>query len=410
VIAGPAAAGGLLARWIAVDGDTWLGPGEVRWNRAGRITALRAVRGPAPSLVILPGFVNAHAHLQLGSLARPPRSFLPWIDAVMQSRRATTPRQVAALARAALRSLAQSGVTAVGDIDSSGASGRLLAAVGMCGRVYRELTGFHLDQRAARALVQSIRSTGARPRGRVAAGLSPHAPYSVSAALFAAAAAGSRHLAVHCAELPAEQQFLREGDGPFRELLQRLGRLPADHRAPGVGAVRWLERLGLLRPTTQLVHCQELERGDAARIASAGAAIVVCPGTIGWFRRQPPPVPQWLAAGIPVALGTDSLASNRELSMRRELQLARSYWPSLSNQQLLAMATTHGGRALDLPVGRLRRGAMADLAVFEAAGDAAASAAAIVDGSARLAAVRIGGRPVVTSSAHEVGPGARARR
>lgn len=245
----------------------------------------------------------------------------------------------------------------------------------MTGRCYRELTGFHLAGAAARRLVRerwhdaAARRPTDAPR-HVPRGLSPHAPYSVSADLFQAAAAATPRLAVHCAEVPEEQEFLHTGRGPFADLLARLGRLPTGHVPPRVGAVRYLERLGLLHARTQLVHCQELERGDVARIAAAGASVVVCPGTIGWFGRTPPPVARWLRAGIHVGLGTDSRASSTAFSLRAELAAAADLWPMLSPWQLLAMATTDGARALGLRgIGRLRRGGRADLIAVPAGGD-----------------------------------------
>jgi aminodeoxyfutalosine deaminase len=231
------------------------------------------------------------------------------------------------------------------------------------GRCYREVTGFHLRHREARALVLEVRAPQV---DGMLSGLSPHAPYSVSAELMRAAARGSRHLAIHCAELPEEQEFLRTGKGAFSELLMRLGRLPSDFEAPGCGAVRWLEKLGVLRKATQLVHCQELERGDVARIAKSGASIAVCPGTMDYFQRTPPPVDKWLKAGITVALGTDSRASNAGLSMRQELARAAEVWPGLRPDQLFEMATESGGKSLGCPVGSLRRGRRADLVIVPA--------------------------------------------
>jgi cytosine/adenosine deaminase-related metal-dependent hydrolase len=279
----------------------------------------------------------------------------------------------------------------VGEIDSTGRSGEVLANAPLRGRCYRELTGFHLDAAGARQLVRDRRVA---PGPRLATGLSPHAPYSVSGPLFRAAARASRHLAIHCAEVPEEQEFLRCGTGPFAALLQRLGRLPAGFRAPGVGAVRWLERLGVLRPTTLLVHCQELERGDRARIAAAGARIVVCPGTIAWFGRAAPPVPSWLRAGIPVALGTDSRASNDGLSLLAELRRAGRLWPALSPRQLLAMGTRHGGAALGLRgVGTLRRGAAADFLVVPPAATFERTLEGLFAGELPVQQVHVDGRP-----------------
>jgi cytosine/adenosine deaminase-related metal-dependent hydrolase len=352
---------------------------------------------------VLPGLVNAHAHLQLPALAHRPDGFVPWIGAVLAARSGLTPRAECRLVAAGVRQLLADGTTAVGDIDSTGTSAAELAASPLRGRCYRELLGFHLDRPAARALLRE-RPTCARAATGIAGGYSPHAPYSASAELIRAAIATRAPLAIHCAEVPEEQQFLRTGRGPFAELLLRLGRLPADFRAPGVGAVRWLERLGALQPRTQLVHCQELERGDVARIVRAGACIVVCPGTIEYFRRTPPPVPQWLAAGIPVAFGTDSRASNSGLSMRGELARAARLWPELAPATLWAMATTHGGRALGRTgLGRLRVGGHADFCTVPAAASPAVLLAGIVARASVPTAVWVGG-------VQETGRTARPRR
>ena len=387
----PAGGGRIAARFVALPSGEWLCPGEIVWDGGGRIVSVRRWRGPAAQdVAVLPGLVDAHAHLQLPALTRAPRDFVPWVTAVMAARAATTPAAERATIRRAVDSLLASGATAIGDIDASGRVAAVLAAGGVQARCYRELTGFHLDARAARELVRTRWRPSLPP---VAAGLSPHAPYSVSAALFAAAARRCRHLAIHCAETPEEQRFLRTGTGPFRELLERLGRLPADYQPPGIGAVRWLERLGLLRATTQLVHCQELERGDAARIAAAGTSIVVCPGTIAWFRRSLPPVPAWLRAGIAVGLGTDSLASNTTLSMRDELRRAALAWPELAPATLLAMATRHGAQSLGLArAGRIRRGARAALLVAPAVASGASTLTAFVHGELPLLRVLVGGR------------------
>ena len=379
-----------------LDAEHALEPGEVAWNAAGRITSLRRCADrDAADVCVLPGLVDAHSHLQIAELTPAPRAFVPWLAAVMAARSSDTPAIERRRTRHHALSLLREGVTAVGDIDATGRAWDAIATTPLGGRVYRELTGFHLDRAASARLV---RERAARGTTSLRTGLSPHAPYSVSAELFAAARASGRHLAIHCAETAEEQQFLHSGRGPFADLLASLGRLPAGHRPPRTGAVRWLERLGLLSSKTSLVHCQELERGDAERIAAAGATIVVCPGTIEWFRRAPPPVPRWLAAGIPVALGTDSRASSRELSLRAELRTAARLWPSLRNEQLLAMATTAGGIALGMRgLGRLCRGGRADFVVLRAK-DRRSAIDDFVRGRGEPLAVHAAGQRVVASA------------
>lgn len=384
--------GRMAARCVVLDAERALVPGEIAWDERGRVVSLRRARGAVEDVCLLPGLVDAHSHVQIAPLDEGERRFVPWLRAVMAARTGDSPSAERERTLARAHELLREGVTALGDIDATGRGLDTLARTPLRGRVYRELTGFHLDAAAARALVRE------RRRGSVGAlqgGLSPHAPYSVSAALFAAARRAHTSLAIHCAETPEEQRFLREGRGPFADLLAELGRLPRGFRAPGTGAVRWLERLGVLAPTTALVHCQELERGDDARIAEAGASVVVCPGTIEWFGRTPPPVPKWLARGIAVALGTDSPASTRRFSLRGELSTAARWWPQLRPEQVFAMATSAGGRALGLPgAGRLRRGGRADFLVVRGVSDPTRVVADFVAGGGEVVAVHVAGRRV----------------
>lgn len=387
----PAPMQSLAARHVFV-GPGWLSPGQIVWDAAGVIRAVRAAPAGARvhDLALLPALVNAHAHLQLPSVGAPPKDFLAWIARVMQSRASESRPRPEQLARKHLDELLRSGCTAVGEIDSVGTSPSAIAATGFAGRCYQEVTGFHLAAKDARTL---LRQRAVRADSACATGWSPHAPYSVSTDLFHACRARRLPMTVHAAELPEEQRFLREGTGPFRDLLERLGRLPRGWSPPRMGAIRWLQSLGMLGPRTLLVHCQELERGDAARIAEHGSPIVVCPGTIEYFGRSSPPVSDWLRRGIRVALGTDSRASNRAMSMRAELALAARLWPGLSPEQVFAMATEHGSHALSHQgIGRIRRGARADfLAVRCADLRPRALLEAFVHGSARLESVWVKG-------------------
>ena len=345
------------ARFLWVEPARCYAPGELR-VLGGRVVGAGPARGGRiPARAILPGLVDAHVHLQIPSLARARRQFLPWVQDVMRIRSESAVADHARLAVAAIRSLLADGVTAVGEVDSTGLSPQVLREFPVGGVCYQELTGFHLGGAASSDLVRRRETPGSR---HCRSGLSPHAPYSVSRALFRAARARRVPLAVHVAETLEEVQFLRRGSGPFRELLERLGRLPDGYRPPGIGPVALLDRFGLLSESTALIHCQHMTREEASLVSRRRAPVVVCPGTIDYFRRTPPPVPAWLKAGIRVGLGTDSLASNTRMSLRHEMTLARRMWPSLSPETLLSMATVHGGAALrSRGLGTLRRGAPA---------------------------------------------------
>lgn len=341
----------------------WLGPGRVRGPVRlriapdGRIAAIEPESARrAPPELLLPAMVDAHVHLQLGRIPAPRGEFADWLTAVARDgRRADRPARARRL-QAHLQQLAAEGTRAVGEIDPDGSSQPQLAHWRGTARCYRELLGIDLDARGAATLLEAAAARA--PRGALR-GWSPHAPYSVSLPLLRAAAATGQPMQIHLAESEAELEFLARGTGPLREMLARLGKRPL--RAPFRGTpLGWVAAGRALQRRTTLVHCQHLAPGDARRIRAAGASIVVCPGTIRWFARTPPPVAEWLALGIPVGLGTDSRASNTQLSMRRELAVARKLWPQLRPGDLLQMATRHGARALHVPrIGRLRAGAIA---------------------------------------------------
>ena len=358
------AAAELRGAFVWAAPGKWFAPGVVSIDARGRVVSVGAdPRGRGPRRAIFPGLVNAHVHLQLGPVARAPREFVPWLRAVVGARRGEPGAIIDAAERrteASLAELLAEGCTAVGEIDSLGTSPALLARWGLAGRCYQELVGFDLDAAKARARVEERTRTGTVA---CAGGMSPHAPYSASAALVRAALDAASHLAIHVAEAGEELELLRAGTGPLRRLLEDLGRWPAKHRPARTTPIEWLDALGVLSPRSLLVHAQHATAQDILTVVARRAPIVVCPSTIRFFGRTPPDVPAWIRTGVRVALGTDSRASRtRGLSMRHEMALARRMWPSLSAEQIVAMATTHAGRAIGRPrLGRIAAGGRADL-------------------------------------------------
>ncbi|GAB4139575.1 MAG: amidohydrolase family protein [Planctomycetota bacterium] len=376
-----------------------LSPGEIVIGDRGEVLALRSRRGRCADLALFPGLLNAHAHLDLGPQPRTD-SFVSWIEAV-RSQRQGGAAGAAERAGEALGRLLRSGCTAVGEIDSTGASRAAFARTATPGRIYGELIGFDAGEEDAERQIQDRMPQGTR---RCPAGLSPHAPYSVSAALLRAAGRACRHIQVHVAETEEEVLFLREGRGPLRDLLESLERLPAGFAPPRATAVELLRGTGLLRAGVTLVHCQHIGEGDAERIAASGAAIAVCPGTIDWFGRDPPPVREWLDRGIRVGIGTDSLASNEALDMLRELRLAARLWPSIDPSNLLRMATEGSAAAIGRPgLGVLRVGGSADFFAVRALDSPKETAESLVHGEVEIQATWVAGKP-----RYELGAGRRS--
>jgi len=404
------------ARWIVPTPERWIENGGlvVAGGRVERVLAspravARAERAGArrraledthevDGAILLPGLVNAHAHLDLTGLAgRTPRgagAFGDWIRAVLAERARRTPAELEAdVVRGAERALA-SGTTTIGDIDSTGAGPRVLGRHALRVVQYREVLDARDPARSTGACREARRRWPARARRTE--GLSPHAPFTVSDELLAACGARVREeglpIAIHWAETPEEREYLLHGRGPLAAV---LGPPPFE------GTLDRLARAGLLGRRTALVHGNDPARGERERIARAGASLVHCPGSHRFFGRPPFPFAAWRRRGVPVALGTDSLASNDDLDPLREMALLRASDRGLEPTAVLAAATEHGARALGLgrAVGCLTPGAHADavLVVAEGAGPPEL-ADAVTGGGARVAGVWIAGRRVSAGS------------
>ena len=343
--------------------------------------------------VLTPGLVVAHAHLELSALAGTvdPGPDLPsWITALM-AQRAALPR--ADLLRARERTLAHlltTGATTIADVDSLDLPAprdphgpRVL--------VQREVLDL-FDRERRESAVERVRRR-LRTSVRRFEALSPHAPYTVSDDLLLAVAEIARQrnlpLAMHFNETPEERQWAEQGSGPFERLVG-----PNRHKASSLDRVA---AAGLLGPNTALVHANDVTAAERARIAASGAAVVHCPGAHAFFARSPFPLEDWLDAGVPLGLGTDSAAGNETLDAQREVVLARASAPGLAPERFLQLATSGSARAVGLEsrLGRLVPGALADLAAWELpGGDPAQLSDAFTASRRQPRAVWVGGRQV----------------
>jgi cytosine/adenosine deaminase-related metal-dependent hydrolase len=330
-------------------------------------------------VVLLPGLVNAHCHLELTAM----RAFLEdldfhrWILRLTNARRSVLDE--AALldsARYGIEEGIRAGITSYADTCSSGVVLRAMREAGVRGIMYQEVFGpdpAQCDEAIAglRAAVASLRYLET-PLVRV--GISPHAPYTVSDALFQACAALSREqslpMAIHIAESEVEQQLVVEGAGSFAEGLRRRG-IPVSSRGPS--SVQMLRSLGVLERSPLLIHCVRVDDGDIKSIAESSSSIAHCPVSNSKLGHGIAPLVEMLAAGITVGLGSDSVASNNRMDLLDEARFAlltqRARLTSFETPEaidILELATAEGARAIGIDdhVGTLEPGKQADLAAF----------------------------------------------
>jgi cytosine/adenosine deaminase-related metal-dependent hydrolase len=353
-------------------------------------------------VVLAAGFVNAHAHLELTAFAgaiAPGATFTGWIRELLRRKASQSADELSRAARSGADRLLATGTTTVGDIDSMDLTDAALAGHPLRRRVYREMLDAQDSNRTDAAIA---RATLPRPRRALRLeGLAPHAPYTVSQRLFEElgrqAARARRWSTIHWAETHEEAEWLESGSGPMSALLS------GSPRCTGLDAI---DRAGLLGPRTSLVHGNHPARGDLERVVRARSVLVHCPGTHAYFGRDPFDFEGAAEAGVTVALGTDGLASNADLDMRREMRLVREGAPELRPELVWNMATRNAALAVGLEgrAGEIVAGAHADLCAHALPGVDLARARpadlldALTAGRSTVASVWIGGRSVPLST------------
>src|SRR4051794_3969439 len=399
----------LSADWVLPVEGPPIEDGAVAIGEDGRIAA----GGPAREVgrgrrfecaAIVPGFVNAHAHLEYSAYAGfgDGLEFAPWLRLHIERKQRLEPEDFAALARLGAAECLASGITTVGDASYSGAAAAACAEAGLRALVYLEVFGRDADSARAR-FESNLAQVEEHLSDRVRLGVAPHAPYSCSREVYEWAASLGLPVSTHVGESEAERLWLTAGEGPMAEL--------ADYFVPppGVTGVRLLADAGLLDTRVAAAHCVVVDADEVALLAGHGAAAVHCPRSNALLGCGVAPLAELRAAGVRVGLGTDSPASTPSFDAFEELRAAvlgararARDAAALSADDALELATLGSARALgvDGETGSLTPGKRADLTVVDLEGspylpweDAAAAvvfggsparvAVTLVDGSVR---------------------------
>lgn len=323
--------------------------------------------------VIIPGLVNAHTHLSLTALlgVAPPSEFTEWLDVVVPRIKEMDAETLRRSAAAGIRRMLRAGITTVGDVTYSDESVEPASAAGMSGVFFREVLGVRGDEVEPRLSDTGFFDAVARLSGkteaghpRVRLGISAHAPYSTGPgairACHAIAAERSLPLMMHVAESPAEETLMLRGEGRLSSLAHRLA---PDLEPPGTGTVTYLDSLGALDGLIA-VHAVHVSSAEARLLADKARGVVLCPRSNIFLECGEAPVATYDEAGVAMALGTDSAASNRDFDLFAEARALLSLHAGLSPGRLLRMLTSEGAKVIGIE-GRntLRPGTGADLAV-----------------------------------------------
>ncbi len=358
-------------------------------------------------VILLPGLVNAHCHLDYTDMAGelpPPKNFLDWIGSITAHK---TGWSYSDYARSWLRGahqLLKTGTTTVADIEvMPDLLPEVWDATPLRVFSFLEMTGIKSRRDPKDILREAVAQIDALRHPRHRAGLSPHAPYSTLPELLrlTARTAHKRQwpVSIHVAESVQEFEMFQHGTGKLHAWLQRNER---DNSDCGLGSpVAHLARNQLLGENVLAIHVNCLARGDATLLAKNQTTVVHCPRSHDYFKHPTFERARLANAGVNLALGTDSLATTRkvgrqkpELDMFAEMRALADADKFVSPAEILRMATVNGARALGLAgkIGELTKNSFADLIALPFAGKISHATETAVAHSGNVSASLIEGR------------------
>lgn len=372
---------------LPMDGPPLRG-GAMRIEQ-GRISAIGSIADLPPlpgepvwtgmDHVLLPGLINTHAHLELHDLrGRLPAGlgFAAWVKCLREALADYTEADFVRACRLGALECLRYGTTTVVDIGNSGATPAAVADLPL--RVFACLEVIGLDPALAQARLRAAEERlHATPNGRLLTKLLvPHAPYSVSLPLMQALRQRAQHNAekspetqlftLHAGESSEEEELFANASGPLQSFCTAI--YPEAPHHQGLTALAYLREHDFLPKRTLVVHANGRSSEEAAYLARLQASVVHCPQSHAFFGHPPFAADAYRDAGVPITLGTDSLASGTSLSLfdaMREFSLAHPDWKC---EDILAMVTRQAGAALDPQGkwGRLAVGAPADFIAVKA--------------------------------------------
>jgi aminodeoxyfutalosine deaminase len=286
---------------------------------------------------------NAHTHLELTGLSffysKGPGMLRPWMNRVYRHMNQLTNEQVLAAIKQGIDELLSIGTTHVVDISARWLSLEPLLKSGLQGIVCLEVRGLERKRALKKLEEAKTRIYRARSENRsstVRIGLSLHAPYSCHPLLLkqgaAWCAAENVPLCIHVGESPGEQRWIQQARmAAFmggKPVIRRIA-AAASRFFPGKEPIFYLDSLGVLSVRPLLVHCTNLSEREISRVAESGCAVVHCPRSNERLSSGRMPLEKFLSAGIPVYMGTDSVASYPDLNVYEEIEFAKQFHAGL---------------------------------------------------------------------------------
>jgi len=332
---------------------------------------------------LLPGLINAHCHLDYtclrGKIA-PQKSFADWIRAINAEKAKLAAHDYLASITDGFAEAKRFGTTTVANLT---AFPELISQIRSPIRTwwFAELIDVRSPERANELVDLAIKSLQSEEKW----GLAPHALFTASRDLYRRCEEVARRenvlLTTHLAESPEEMEMFRDGSGPLYEFMKSIGR-PMDDCGKETPLANFLtvrDYSSALRAARNdkdwlIAHLNELTESDFDLLETAKRRfhVVHSPRSHGYFAHNRFPFHKLRALGLNICLGTDSLASNENLSLFAEMRAFQRSEPRMSPDKILEMVTVNAALALhqENALGRIRPGFRADLISIPCSGSA----------------------------------------
>jgi aminodeoxyfutalosine deaminase len=325
--------------------------------------------------MLVPGFVNCHCHLELShlkGLIPEKQGLIHFVLSVMSQRFQPFPLKQEAILNAE-KEMLSSGIVAVGDICNTTDTGFVKMAKRLDYYHFIELLGWAPEMAKARfdageKLAHEFVDLGLDEKQ---ISLVPHAPYSVSTELWDLMKSGfsGKTVTIHNQESSTENDFFLSGKGDMNRLYAQLKMDNSHFKAPGSRSLSFY--LSKLKAADRilLVHNTYMNEADLIEASdfSEGLFLCLCPNANLYIENRLPDIPLFLKHTDHVVLGTDSLASNKQLSILEEMKSIKKIFPHITSVEMLVWATSNGARALsfDSTLGDLRKGKNPGIVLIE---------------------------------------------
>lgn len=319
--------------------------------------------------IILPGMVNAHCHLEYSAFHRrlkSENSFAKWLLKIAKLKDQTPRYELVAAAKCQKAAILPTGTTTLFDNLSLDLFDPQSDAFHPRHIFFYETIEFIPEK----ANQEFSHLTSRLAKGQQHAGIGPHSPYSVSPELLILcceyATLFNMPLSIHVSETWEEVQFFMKGNGPIFDKKQLNNSLSDHWQCPKISPIKYLDSIGVLKYRPFLIHAGCLCDGDIEIIRNNCCTVIFCPGSHRYFERGKYPLLDFLKAGIPVGIGTDSLASNDTLNIVNELKIIIETVPSINTETLINLGSwLPNGTFSEWQKGGINPGKVADLSIWD---------------------------------------------